>query len=215
MDEQRQPHSNPEEPREAPGGTDPAQTGTTEAEATASDVGSPPTINEEDGVLEELEKERARAAEYLEEAQRARAEFINYRRRVQQEMEEIRERAAERLIRRLLPVLDDFHRAIDAVPAEERDNPWLQGMLLIERKFWSTLEDEGVRPIEAVGKPFDPALHEAVLADENASTHDTVIEELQRGYMLHNHVLRPSAVKVGEASTDGRTPDGTEEADGE
>src|SRR5688500_4587762 len=97
-------------------------------------------------LVEDLEQERARSAEYLEQAQRARAEMINFRRRMEQEMDQVRRLAGERVIARLLPVVDDFNRAISAVPAEERYNAWIQGLLLIERKLWAVLESEGVRP---------------------------------------------------------------------
>lgn len=174
--------------------------------ASPGDEQAPPI--EDISVHEQLEKERARAAEYLEQAQRARAEFINFRRRTEQEIQEIRKHAGEHLITRLLPVLDDFHRAVESVPAEHRDDPWLQGMLLIERKLWSILEAEGVRPIEAVGKPFDPTLHEAVTVEEGVGSPDTVVEEFQRGYTLHDRVLRPSMVKVGQGGGNGRAPNG-------
>jgi molecular chaperone GrpE len=148
-------------------------------------------------VIAELEEERARAAEYLDEAKRARAELINYRRRVEQEMQDVRRHAGEQLISQILPVLDDFHRAIEALPEGELENPWMQGILLIERKLWSILEAAGVRPIEAVGKRFNPSLHEAVMVDEGSKETDTVVAEFQRGYTLHERVLRPAMVKVG------------------
>ena len=148
-------------------------------------------------LLAELEAERARSAELLDQAQRSRAELVNYRRRTEQEIEQIRQHAGERLITRLLPVIDDFHRALDAVPDDERDNSWLQGVLLIERKLWSIMESEGVRPIEALGKRFDPSLHEAVTIEDGAHGAETVVAEFQRGYTLHDRVIRPSMVKVG------------------
>src|SRR6185437_3354119 len=151
----------------------------------------------ETNLANELEMERARSAEYLDQAQRTRAELINYRRRMEQEMQLARRFAAEHLIARILPVIDDFHRAINAVPDADRENPWVQGMLLIERKMWSVLESEGVRPIEAVGKPFDPSVHEAVSIDSDGG--DTVVEEFQRGYTLHDRIIRPAMVKVGPA----------------
>ncbi len=146
-------------------------------------------------LAEELEQERIRSSEYLDQAQRARAELINYRRRTEQEVQTARRFAAENLISRILPVIDDFHRANDAVPEEERDNPWIQGMRLIERKMWSILEAEGVRPIEAVGMAFDPSVHEAVSIEPDGG--ETVVEEFQKGYTLHDRIIRPSMVKVG------------------
>lgn len=174
------------------------------ADASPEDTAMPDS--EEALVIDELDQERARSAEYLDQAQRARAELINYRRRTEQEMQQIRQHAGERLITRLLPVVDDFHRAVDAVPEEARDNSWLQGILLIERKLWSILESEGVRPIEAVGKPFDPSLHEAVTVDEGAGAADTVVEEFQRGYTLNGRVIRAAMVKVGHGDGRGQEP---------
>jgi molecular chaperone GrpE len=153
----------------------------------------------ETNLADELEMERTRSAEYLDQAQRTRAELINYRRRMEQEMQVTRRYAAEHVISRLLPVIDDFHRAIGAVPQSDRENPWVQGMLLIERKMWSVLEAEGVKPIEAVGKPFDPSIHEAVSVESDGG--DTVVEEFQRGYMLHDRLIRPAMVKVGQGKS--------------
>ena len=152
--------------------------------------------------VEQLAAERARAEEYLEQARRARAELINYRRRSEQEMEQARRNAGERIIARLLPVADDFARALGAVPESEMQNPWIQGILLIERKLWSVLEAEGVQPIEAVGQPFNPAVHEAVSMDSGGG--NEVVAEYQRGYTLHDRVLRPAMVKVGQGKQNGQ-----------
>src|SRR6185312_16601372 len=164
---------------------------------TMNDTEEPQII--EPNLADALETERARAAEYLDQAQRTRAEMINYRRRMEQEMQVTRRFASEHLISRSLPVIDDFHRAIAAVPDSERESPWVQGMLLIERKMWSVLESEGVRPIDALGKPFDPSVHEAVSIDSDGG--DTVVEEFQRGYTLHDRIIRPAMVKVGPAKS--------------
>jgi molecular chaperone GrpE len=157
----------------------------------------------------ELEAERNRAAEYLDQAQRARAEFLNYRRRTEQEMQQVRQTAGERIIQRLLPTLDDLNRAIESMPEEERERPWGQGIVLIQRKLWSTLESEGVRPIDAVGQPFDPSRHEAVSVQEGANGATIVVNEYQRGYTLHDRVIRPSMVVVGslESGEKGETTD--------
>ena len=150
----------------------------------------------------QFEAERERAEEYLEQARRARAELVNYRRRTEQEMEQARRNAGERIIARILPVADDFDRALGAVPESEMNNPWIQGMLLIERKLWSILESEGVKPIEAVGQPFNPAMHEAVSMESGGG--DQVVEEYQRGYTLHDRVIRPAMVKVGQGKRNGQ-----------
>jgi molecular chaperone GrpE len=161
------------------------------------------TIEERDGgddelvPLSELEAERARSAELLDQAQRARAEFVNYRRRTEQEIVQLRQSAGERIIQKLLPALDDLNRAVDAMPDAERETPWAQGIILIQRKLWSLLESEGVRPIDAVGQPFDPSRHEAVSIQEGTNGATFVVDEYQRGYTLHDRVIRPSMVVVG------------------
>jgi molecular chaperone GrpE len=100
------------------------------------------------------------------------------------------------LIGKFLTVLDDFDRALESVPADAHD-PWIEGVRLVERKMRSVLESEGVTPIESVGQPFDPNLHEAVVHEPTADHPDNqVIGELQRGYRMHDRVLRPSLVRV-------------------
>ena len=96
----------------------------------------------------------------------------------------------------MLGVLDDFDRALESVPAEAHD-AWIEGVKLVERKLRGVLESEGVTAIEAVGQPFDPNLHEAVAHEETADHRDNeVIGEVQRGYRLHDRVIRPSLVRV-------------------
>src|SRR5947209_6864863 len=121
------------------------------------------------------------AAQYLDALQRERASFINYRRRSEQERAETIQFAAASLIKKLLPVVDDFDRALAAIPEEERkNNKWVEGVELIARKLHNILEQEGVQPIEALGQPFDPNLHEAVAFEdktEGSNDHqDTVAE---------------------------------------
>ncbi|MDP9363054.1 MAG: nucleotide exchange factor GrpE [Chloroflexota bacterium] len=133
---------------------------------------------------------------FLDQLQRSRAEFANFRRRTDQERAQIREIANQALLTQLLPVLDDFRRALAAVPEAERDAALVQGLSLIERKFWGVLERAGVAPIEALGKPFDPAEHEAVESVPGTAA-DTVVGVYQDGYRLGQTLLRPAMVKVG------------------
>jgi molecular chaperone GrpE len=145
--------------------------------------------------------ERDLAAEYLEALQRERASFINYRRRTEQERAEMAQYATSRLLQKLLGVVDDFDRALAAIPEEERQgNKWVEGVELIARKLHTLLDQEGVEPIEALGQPFDPNLHEAVAFEDNAEEGgehvDTVSEVFAKGYKLHDRVLRPAMVKV-------------------
>src|SRR3954452_15826943 len=107
--------------------------------------------------------QRDLAAEYLDALQRKRASFINYKRRSEQERSETVQYATSNLLKKLLPVVDDFDRAMAAIPEEERqNNRWVEGIELIGRKLHNILEQEGVEPIEALGQPCDPNLHEAV-----------------------------------------------------
>ena len=144
----------------------------------------------------ELEEARAAADEQLRSAQRATADLANYRRRVEEDRGASMGFANALLIGKLLAVLDDFDRALDHVPPDAHEG-WLDGIRLVERKLRSLLEAEGVTQIEAAGQPFDPNLHEAVVHEETTEFPDNqVIGELQRGYRLHDRVLRPSLVRV-------------------
>ena len=134
--------------------------------------------------------------EYLDQLQRSRAEFVNFRRRTEQERAQLRDLANKALLAQLLPVVDDFARALEAIPEDQRETPWVQGIALIERKLWGVLERQGVSVIEAMGQPFDPAEHEAIARDEGDAA-DTVVEIFQPGYRIGSTLLRPAMVKVG------------------
>jgi molecular chaperone GrpE len=152
------------------------------------------------GKLEELQRDldgaRAQSDENLRAWQRAAADYSNYKRRTDDERETVARFANALLISKLLSVLDDFDRALDNVPADVHDS-WVDGVRLVERKLRNVLEAEGVTQIEATGVAFDPNLHEAVVHEETADHPDNqVIGELQRGYRLHDRVLRPALVRV-------------------
>jgi molecular chaperone GrpE len=145
----------------------------------------------------ELEKAQAQAAEYLDGWQRARAEFANYKKRVEAERALLQQTSNEALLLKLLPVVDDFERAFQTLPEDVADVLWVDGIKLILRKLQAILDSENVTPIEAIGQPFDPLLHQAVMQEETTEHPDGhVIEEMQRGYRLGERVLRPSMVKV-------------------
>jgi molecular chaperone GrpE len=153
--------------------------------------------NELEAVRAELEQAQAQAAEYLDGWQRARAEFANYKKRVEAERQELRRTSTEALLLKLLPVVDDFERAFQALPEESTDAAWMDGFTMILRKLQAILESQDVTPIEATGQPFDPVWHEAVMQEETDEHPDGyVTEEMQRGYRLGDRVLRPSMVKV-------------------
>lgn len=143
-----------------------------------------------------LEQTREQADENLRALQRTAADFANYRRRVEEDREAMSQLGTAVLIGKLLGVLDDFDRALENAPADTHEG-WVDGVRLVERKLRSLLEAEGVTQIEALGQPFDPNLHEAVVYEETADHPDNqVIGELQRGYRLRDRVLRPALVRV-------------------
>jgi molecular chaperone GrpE len=145
----------------------------------------------------ELEEARSSDAEHRNNWHRSAADFANYKRRTDEERVALTQFSNAVLIGKLLSVLDDFDRALESVPAEEANDPWVEGVQLVERKLRGVLESEGVTQIEAFGQPFDPILHEAVVHEETADHPDNhVIGELQRGYRLHDRVIRPSLVRV-------------------
>ncbi len=144
----------------------------------------------------ELEETRRSDGDHRNNWHRSAADFANYKRRTEEERATSTQFANTLLIGKLLSVLDDFDRALENVPPDAHD-PWVEGVRLTERKLRNVLEGEGVTPIEADGQPFDPNLHEAVVHEDTADHPDNlVIGELQRGYRLHDRVLRPSLVRV-------------------
>ncbi len=142
-----------------------------------------------------LDEEKAKAENYLSNWQRAQADFINYKRRSEHEKEETIKLANSALMLSLLPVLDDFERALNAILPEQAEASWLEGVKLIERKLKTSLEQYGLSIIEATGKTFNPHLHEAVRQAKGRE--GMIVEEVQRGYKLYDRVIRPSKVVVG------------------
>jgi len=141
--------------------------------------------------LAALEAERD---EYLNDLKRVAAEFENYRKRVLRDQESLVARAHERRVRELLPVLDDLERALAA--AEEHEEAKLEeGVRLVHRELKDALDREGVAEIETEGH-FDPHVHEALLSQPSEAEEGSVLEVLQKGYKLGDHVLRPARVVV-------------------
>lgn len=125
------------------------------------------------------------------------AEFENFRNRSEKEKTAMFEIGAKSVIEKILPVVDNFERGLAAVPEEEKENGFVTGMEAIYKQFSTVLEEIGVVPIEAVGKEFDPNLHNAVMHDEDDSMEaNTISEEFQKGYMYKESVVRHSMVKV-------------------
>jgi molecular chaperone GrpE len=144
-----------------------------------------------------LAEAEAKAAEHLAGWQRERAEFTNYKRRVERERAEIYQNAKIDVLAGLLPLLDDFERAMENVPEDLQGNDWTEGIGMIARKMHNLLESLGVTEIEALGQPFDPNFHEAISRDESDDYEsDHVMDVLQKGYRHGNRVLRPAVVRV-------------------
>ena len=133
--------------------------------------------------------------EMMERLKRLQADFDNFRRRTRQEKDDLSKVVTEGIVLQLLPVLDNFERALSA--ATEDAAALRAGVEMIYRQFTQALEKMGVQPIEAAGAVFDPQYHEAVIRVEDPDRPDnTVVEVLQKGYMVHGKVIRPSMVKV-------------------
>jgi molecular chaperone GrpE len=150
-----------------------------------------------DRLRAELEAAQAEMAEHKASLQRTAADFANYRRRTAEDRERELGLAGESLLRKVLAVADDFDRALDAMPDELRAVSWIEGIVLLDRKLRALLESEGVTPIEAVGRPFDPREHEAIASVPATGRPDgEVVAEVQRGYRVRDRVLRPAMVAV-------------------
>lgn len=150
--------------------------------------------------IDEVGVLRARASDFEDRWKRSAAEFQNYRRRTDGERSELLRGANGALLKEILPVLDDLERALANVPPEQEESKWVEGARLVERKFRAIMERQGLVPIDALGQPFDPALHEAI---GGSGTH--VAQEFQRGYTLNGRTLRPTMVIVGDAPADADT----------
>ena len=159
-----------------------------------------PTIEEVLALLRErLYAKEAQVEELLGRLQRLQADFENYRRRTQREKEETVKTAAASLVETLLPVMDNFQRAAQVRGGDEES--FRKGIEMILKQLEKSLGDAGMEAIDAVGHQFDPNFHQAVLMVEEDSYEDnTVIEELQKGYIFGGKVLRPSMVKVSRKS---------------
>ncbi|AHF07873.1 nucleotide exchange factor GrpE [Desulfitobacterium metallireducens] len=159
-----------------------------------------PEVSMEEKILTleaELKQSKEQADDYYARLQRLQAEFDNFRKRSQKEREDTLKYASEQVIVAMLPILDNFERAVASSQSNQDFKSFLQGVEMILKQMKTGLEKEGLAPIEAVGQTFDPKLHDAVLqVDSEEYKENTVVEELQRGYYLKDKVLRPSMVKV-------------------
>jgi molecular chaperone GrpE len=146
----------------------------------------------------EREQLKAQAVENLDGWQRARAEFANYKRRVEAERAELTASAGAEALKRVLPAVDDFERAMQILPDDLKDNPWVNGVLMVQRKLNAALEQSGITPLVTnPGDAFDPNVHEAIThEDSDQFGSEQIIGEVQRGYKIGDRILRPAMVRV-------------------
>jgi molecular chaperone GrpE len=153
----------------------------------------------------ELAELRRQRDEYLDVLQRLKAEFDNYRKRVAREQETLTLRASERLVKQLLPMLDDLERAVEAA-VEHGELKLEDGVRLVHRALANMLAREGLVEVETDGR-FDPHTQEALLSQPSAEPEGTVIQVVQKGYRLGDHVLRPARVVVSSGAPAAEAPD--------
>ena len=146
---------------------------------------------------EQEEMTQEETAELTDRLKRQMAEFDNFRKRTEKEKSAMYETGAKSVIEKILPVVDNFERGLMAVPEEQKEDPFVQGMDKIYKQIMTTLEEIGVKPIEAVGVEFNPDLHNAVMhVEDEEAGENVIVEEFQKGYTYRDCVVRYSMVKV-------------------
>ena len=149
------------------------------------------------GKKNKKDKKDEKIEELTDRLTRQMAEFDNVRKRTEKENSQMYEIGAKDIIDKILPVVDNFERGLDGVKEEEKNDPFIQGMEMVYKQLMTTLEGVGVKPIEAVGKEFNPDFHNAVMHVEDENFGENIVaEEFQKGYMYRDSVVRHSMVKV-------------------
>jgi molecular chaperone GrpE len=143
---------------------------------------------------------KAKADEFKDRWMRTAADFDNYMKRQQRDRQRQDNDLRIRVVKKLLPAMDDMNRALKNTPADLANEPWVQGIILIDRKLKAILDDLDVKAIEAVGKLFDPTFHEAVMTEASELPEGTILEEFNKGYVLGGQVVRATSVKVSSGS---------------
>lgn len=174
------------------------QEGSEEAEGYGSeDSGKDQTPEKKSFFKKKKDPRDEKIEDLTDRLKRSMAEFDNFRKRTEKEKSAMYEIGARDIIEKILPVVDNFERGLAAVPEDAKDNPYADGMEKIYKQMVKTLEDLGVKPIEAVGKEFDPNFHNAVMHVEDENLGENIIAaELQKGYMYRDSVVRHSMVQV-------------------
>ncbi|OWA36650.1 nucleotide exchange factor GrpE [Saccharibacillus sp. O16] len=184
--------------QEAPTAEESAAQGADDAYSESGGQTSEGASNESvDELKARIEALTAQSEDYVQRLARSQADFDNFRKRTVREKEELGKYASSKLIAELIPVIDNFSRALDTRPQGEASESFVKGVEMIYRQFDSVLQAEGLTTMETVGQPFNPEFHQAVMQVESDEHEEgIVVEELQKGYMLKDKVLRPAMVKV-------------------
>ncbi len=190
-----------------------------EREVTSEPAGNPPDIDtaqvdNASGAATPSETDASTQAdtsaemeELLDSLRRERADFVNYRRRIESDRRQDTERAQAETVRVLLPAVDELERAFAQLPPNLREDPWVQGMLLVHRSLVDTLRRLGVVQFGQAGEPFNPEIHEAVSFTRRDDVNDQLLEEVMRpGYRMRDILLRPAQVAVVGPSAAGGAP---------
>jgi len=146
-------------------------------------------------LVQALEEEKEKAQSFMLNWQRNQADFVNYKRRAEQEKREVSLYVKSGVILKLIPVLDDLERALQAIPPRHDKQPWIKGVRLIEQKFQAVLKEQGVTRFQVLGETFDPQLHEAAMS--HSGEEGKVVKELSKGYKMGDKIIRPAQVAVG------------------
>ncbi|MEM3525995.1 MAG: nucleotide exchange factor GrpE [Candidatus Jordarchaeaceae archaeon] len=180
----------------------------TESERSTNELKAKNEAEDVELLKKALEEEKKRADDYLNRLKYLQADFENYMKRMEKERGEILKREKTRLISRLLVILDELELAIKNGKNAQDKNILVEGVEMVFNKFQKLLCEEGLCEIEALGKPFNPELHEAALVVQtDAHPNNTVIEELRKGFMINGKVVRPSSVKVAKRPSVDAKPD--------
>src|SRR6266704_298198 len=155
-----------------------------------------------DEAKEELEKEKAKADDYLRRLQYLQADFENYRKRVEKEMSDNRQIGNQRLLSDLIIVNDELELALREAEESQESPTIVEGVGMVHKRLQTLLTKEGVEKIRSLGSRFNPDLHDAALRVESDKEDGTIVEEIRQGYTLKGKVLRPSIVKVAENSSE-------------
>lgn len=168
-------------------------------------------VDSVDGLQKKLDEALTESQQHYDRLLRVSAEFDNYKKRAVREADEFRKFANEALLKDLLHVVDNLERAIDSTSESGDVNACVvEGVCMTRDEIIKIFSKYGVTPVEAVGKPFDPAYHQAIMQEEtDAHPENTVVSEMQKGYLLHDRLLRPAMVVVAKAASAAEGPSDT------